>query len=64
MPKSRGKMLGRPRRLRSAKQLEHKPSGVGKGRWHSRQALWRAKRKDRRKRQIAAASRARNRGTR
>lgn len=56
--------LGKALRLRSKKDLAHKPSGVGKGRWHSRTSLWASKRKDRRKRLIANASRRRNRGTR
>lgn len=50
-------------RLRSKKQLAHKPSGHGIGRWHSRTSLWKSKRKDRRKRLIADASRRRNRAT-
>lgn len=57
------KKLPKSSRLRSNKELAHKPSGVGKGRWHSRTALWKSKRKDRRKRLIADASRRRNRAT-
>lgn len=56
--------LGKARRLKSKTQLAHKPSGHGKGRWHSRTSLWASKRKDRRKRLIANASRRRNRATR
>lgn len=56
--------FGKALRLRSRKQLAHKPSGIGKGRWHSRTALWASKRKDRRKRLIANASRRRNRAAR
>lgn len=52
---------GKARRLKSKKDLAHKPSGVGKGRWHSRTSLWKAKRKARRTRLIADASRRRNR---
>jgi hypothetical protein len=57
----RGKILGRSRRLRNKNQLGHKPSGWGKGKWHSRESLWNYKRKARRKNKIAAASRKRNR---
>lgn len=53
--------FGKARRLKSKRDLAHKPSGFGKGRWHSRTALWKSKRKDRRKRLIANASRRRNR---
>lgn len=53
--------FGKALRLRSKNQLAHNPSGIGKGRWHSRTALWKSKRKDRRKRLIADASRRRNR---
>lgn len=55
------KFLRVGRRLRSKRQLAHKPSGHGKGRWHSRTTLWASKRKDRRKRLIANESRRRNR---
>lgn len=53
--------LGKALRLRSKKQMAHKPSGHGKGRWHSRTTLWKSKRKDRRKRLIANKSRRLNR---
>ncbi len=53
--------FGKARRLLSKKQMAHKPSGHGKGRWHSRTSLWASKRKDRRKRLISDASRRRNR---
>lgn len=53
--------LGKARRLRSKQQLAHKPSGAGKGRWHSRSCLWRSKRKTRRKHLISKASRRLNR---
>lgn len=53
--------LGKARRLRSKKALAHKPSGFGKGKWHSRSTLWAYKRKGRRLRLIAAESRRRNR---
>lgn len=49
------------KRLRSKRQMAHKPSGVGKGRWHGRATLWLYKRKSRRLRKIAEASRYRNR---
>lgn len=48
-------------RLRSRKKLAHKPSGFGKGKWHSRTTLWLYKRKARRLRRIAESSRRRNR---
>ena len=48
-------------RLRSKKQLAHRPSGHGAGHWASRTALWKWKRKERRKRLIAAESRRDNR---
>lgn len=53
--------LGKSRRLSSKKQMAHKPSGHGKGRWHSRTSLWASKRKDRRKRIVSNESRRRNR---
>lgn len=49
--------LGKSRRLRSKKELAHKPSGHGKGKWQSRSSLWLYKRLSRRKRIIAAHSR-------
>lgn len=49
-----------PRR-RSKRELLHKPSGSGQGKWHSRSVLWRWYRKRRRKNRIAAESRRRNR---
>lgn len=52
---------GKARRLRSKRQLVHKPLRQGKGRWHSRSALWASKRRYRRRRLIANASRRRNR---
>lgn len=52
---------GKARRLSSKWQMQHKPSGHGKGKWHSRTALWAYKRKARRKTLIAAESRRRNR---
>lgn len=55
--------LGKSKRLSSKKQMAHKPSGHGKGRWHSRTSLWASKRKDRRKRIIANESRRRNRAS-
>lgn len=55
--------VGKARRLRSKRDLAHKPSGFGKGRWHSRTCLWKAHQKARRKRIIANASRRRNRAT-
>ena len=48
-------------RQRSKKTMAHKPSGFGKGKWHSRSTLWRWKRAERRRRQIANESRRRNR---
>lgn len=57
------KRFGKALRLRSKKDLAHKPSGHGKGRWHSRTSLWLSKRKDRRKRIIAAKSRRANRAS-
>ncbi len=54
----RGKAL----RLRSKKSMAHKPTLTGKGKWHSRTALWAYKRKSRRKRLISDASRRQNRG--
>lgn len=53
--------LGKAKRLRSKKALAHKPSGHGKGKWHSRTSLWAYKRLSRQKRLIANASRRRNR---
>lgn len=53
---------GKARRLRSRRQLAHKPNGHGKGKWHSRGALWAYKRHSRRVRQLADASRRANRG--
>lgn len=55
--------VGKDHRLKSKKDLAHKPSGVGKGKWHSRTSLWAYKRKSRRRRLIANESRRRNRGT-
>lgn len=49
------------KRLRSKADLQHKPSGFGKGKWHSRTSLWNYKRLSRRRRLIANASRRRNR---
>lgn len=49
------------RRLRSKREMAHKPNGRGKGKWHSRTTLWAYKRKARRRRLIADASRRRNR---
>lgn len=49
------------KRLRSKKQMAHKPNGHGQGRWHSRTTLWASKRKDRRRRIIANNSRRANR---
>lgn len=51
---------GKGRRLKKSR-LRHYPSGHGKGRWHSFNTLWASKLKDRRKRQVSAASRAANR---
>ncbi len=50
-------ILKKSKRLRSKKAMAHKPSGHGKGKWHSRTSLWAYKRLSRRKRQIAARSR-------
>lgn len=55
------KHWGKARRLSSKKSLAHNPSGFGKDRWHSRTALWTAKRKARRLRQISNESRRMNR---
>lgn len=52
---------GKARRLRSKKQMAHKPMLTGTGKWHSRTSLWAYKRLSRRKRLIANASRRRNR---
>jgi hypothetical protein len=52
---------GKSRRLRSKRQLKHKPNGHGIRRWHSRTTLWKSKRKDRIKRIVASASRRANR---
>jgi hypothetical protein len=54
--------FGKAKRLRSKRQLAHRPSGFGHGKWHSRTTLWAYKRKARRKRLIAADSRRQNRG--
>lgn len=40
-------------RLRNKRQTLHKPSGDGKGKWHSRATFWAYKRKSRRLRRIA-----------
>lgn len=53
-------IVKKSKRIRSKRDLAHKPSGSGKGRWHSRTSLWKAHRKSRRLRKIRAASRARN----
>lgn len=53
--------FGKAARLSSKKKLAHKPNGHGKGKWHSRTTLWLYKRKSRRIRKIAEASRRRNR---
>ena len=53
---------GKGRRLSSKKKLAHKPSGHGKGKWHSRTSLWKYKRKSRNKRIISNNSRCMNRG--
>lgn len=53
--------VGKARRLRSKYQMAHKPSGHGKGKWHSRTSLWAYKRHARRRRLMADASRRRNR---
>ncbi len=55
------KRSGKARRLRSRWQMNHKPNGHGKGKWHSRTSLWAYKRQSRRARLTAAASRRRNR---
>jgi len=49
-------------RLRSKKDIVHKPSGFGKGKWHDLKSLWTYKRAARTARKVASASRARNRG--
>lgn len=54
------------RRLRSPKDLQHKPdaqrpAGDRKGKWHSRASLWAYKRKSRKARLVAKASRRINR---
>ena len=48
------------KRLRSARDLAHMPSGRGKGKWHNRKTLWAYKCLTRRRRKIASASRRRN----
>ena len=48
-------------RLRSKRDLAHKPNGHGIGKWHSRTTLWKWKRLARRKRLISNESRRRNR---
>jgi hypothetical protein len=53
--------VGKSRRLSRKRDLAHKPSAVGQGKWHSRTALWAYKRSSRRRRLIANASRRRNR---
>jgi hypothetical protein len=53
--------FGKGARLRSKNQMQHKPSGRGKGKWHNRASLWAYKRKSRRKRLISNESRRRNR---
>lgn len=52
------------RRLRNYSQLIHKPTGkkwTNKGKWHDGASLWAYKKLNRKKKQIAKASRARNR---
>jgi hypothetical protein len=49
------------KRLRNKSELAHKPLPWGKGRWHSRTVLWKARGHARRRRAIASASRRRNR---
>lgn len=56
------KILKRNKRLLSRKQMAHKPSGRGTGKWQDRTTLWNYKMKSRRLRRIAAESRRRNRG--
>jgi len=53
--------FGKARRLRSKRAMAHKPSGDGKGKWHSRTSLWAYKRKSRRLRKMADESRRLNR---
>lgn len=53
--------MGKGRRLRARKAMKHKPSGFGKGKWHSRTSLWAYKRSSRRKRLMADQSRRVNR---
>lgn len=52
---------GKARRLRSMADMKHMPTVRGQGRWESKACLWRHKRKARRKRLIANASRRQNR---
>lgn len=49
------------KRLRSRKDLAHKPTVTGQGIWHNMKTLWNYKMKSRRLRKIAAESRRRNR---
>lgn len=55
------KKFGKSRRLRSKKELAHKPQKTGIGKWHSRTSLWAYKRLSRRKRIVANKSRRLNR---
>lgn len=48
-------------RLRRRSQLRHKPSGRGDGKWHNLRTFWAYKLHTRRRRNIAEASRRRNR---
>lgn len=62
--KNRVKLVrhGKARRLRSKKNMKHKPmNGYSVGKWHSRTSLWNYKRLSRRKRLISNASRHANR---
>ena len=53
--------IGKSRRFTRQPHLRHKPSGFGKGKWHSNATLWAYKLKARRKRLISSDSRRRNR---
>jgi len=53
--------FGKARRLSSKRDVRHKPTIFGHGKWESLASFWKYKRASRRRRLIANASRRRNR---
>lgn len=54
-------ILKKSKRIRSKKEMAHKPSGFGKGKWHSRTTLWKSRLARKKRNAVASASRAANR---